>query len=156
MQHHFSPKIILACNLIKCVYWNFKHRNVWNSKPNTATSPYNFLWTIITFKYQEKWANWVAGFQRCELNVNIVSRSSLKTILIIFKRPIQNSKRPVWWNHHRLKIDQIQENLHVLKSEETVFDVAIEAGGCKAVKTLLPNIIFDLSEKKIYILCVQI
>ena len=28
--------------------------------------------------------------------------------------------------------------------------MAIEAGGCKAEETLLPNIIFDLSKKKIH------
>ena len=93
-------------------------------------------------------------FERCKLKRTHCLPFSLKIYFSILLCSIQNSKRPVWWNHHRFKIDQIQENLHVLKSEETVFDVAIEAGGCKAVKTLLPNIIFDLSEKKIYILCV--
>ena len=86
-------------------------------------------------------------------NTHIVQRLVFKYILVFYD---------VQFKIRKGRCGEITTDWRLIKykkicmcwSQKKQFDVAIEAGGCKAVKTLLPNIIFDLSEKKIYILCV--
>ena len=116
-----SPLTLCWLIMMKNLYWNFKSRNVWNW--NWILQPHLIILVkrSLPFKCQEKLAKCVAGFQRRKSKHTHCLAFTLQIYFSILWCSIQNSKRPVWWNHHRLKIDQIQENLHVLKSEETVW-----------------------------------